>query len=342
MNDSTEGHRTATRWGVIGTGGIATSFVTDLALLNDAAVVAIGSRTTEGAERFGSEHDIARRHASYAELVADPEVDAVYVAVPHPRHHDAAIQAIGAGKAVLVEKPFTLNAAEAAALVAAARAAGTFLMEAMWTRFLPHIVEIRELVASGALGDLVNVAADHGQWFAHDATHRLFAPELGGGALLDLGVYPVSFCSMILGTPSRVTAVGTKAFTGVDAQTSILLEHDGGAHGLVNTTLASSTTTSAVINGTDGRIEVDGPFYRPTGYTVIRRAGRGDDAREHHQPAVQGHGIRLQAAEVARCLRAGLTESPAMPLDETVSIMATLDECRRQTGISYPGESATG
>lgn len=322
------------RWGVIGTGGIAAAFVRDLARLPDAEVVAVGSRTESSAATFGHEHGIAHRHASYDALASDEDVDVVYVAVPHPGHHDAAMLAIEAGKAVLVEKPFTLNAAEAESLVAAARRRGTFLMEAMWTRFLPHVLEIRELLASGTLGDVVSVVADHGQWFAEDAGHRLFAPALGGGALLDLGVYPVSFCSMVLGTPSRVTAVGTTAFTGVDAQTSVLLEHDSGTHGVVTTTLASSTATTAVVNGTQARVEIDGPFYAPASYTVVDRKGH----RDRHPSTFEGHGLRMQAAEVGHCLRAGLTESPVMPLDETVSIMRTLDECRRQTGIRYPGE----
>ena len=210
-------------------------------------------------------------------------------------------------------------------------------MEAMWTRFLPHMIEVRSLLEQGVLGDVVSVVADHGQWFAEDATHRLFAPDLGGGALLDLGVYPVSFCSMVLGAPSRVSAIGTKAFTGVDAQTSILLEHPSGAQGIVTTTLASRTATTAVINGTEGRIEIEGPFYAPASFTVVHADGR----RERRTFDVEGHGLRLQAAEVARCLRTGLTESPVMPLDESVRIMETMDEARRQTGISYPHEPPT-
>ena len=323
------------RWGIIGTGWIATSFVRDLALLPDAQVVAVGSRSQAGADSFGDLHGVPRRHASYAALVADPEVDVVYVATPHPGHHDATLLAIEAGKAALVEKPFMLNAREAEEVVAAARARGTFLMEAMWTRFLPHVVAIRALLDAGTIGDVVSVVADHGQWFPEDAAHRLFAPELGGGALLDLGVYPVSFCSLVLGTPSRVTAIGTKAFTGVDAQTSLLLEHPSGAHGVVTTTLHSRTATTAVINGTKGRIEIEGAFYSPTSYSVVDR----DGSRDRRTEPFEGHGLRMQAAEVGRCLRAGLTESPGMPLDETVAIMRTMDEARRQTGLVYPGEA---
>jgi predicted dehydrogenase len=334
--------RTRVRWGVVGTGRIATAFVGDLSLLPDAEVVAVGSRSQEGANAFAERHGIATRHAGYAALAADPEVDVVYVATPHPGHHDAAMLAIEAGKALLVEKPFTLNAAEAEEVVAAARARGTFVMEAMWTRFLPHVTAVRQLLADGVIGAVVSVVADHGQWFAEDAAHRLFAPELGGGALLDLGVYPVSFCSMVLGTPSRVTAVGTKAFTGIDAQTSVLLEHPSGAHGVITTTLASATATTAVVNGTEGRIEIEGPFYAPAAYTVVVRDGSRAGAHDRRREALAGHGLRLQAAEVGRCLRAGLTQSPVMPLAETIEIMRTMDEVRRQTGIGYPGEALGG
>jgi predicted dehydrogenase len=325
------------RWGVIGTGGIAAAFVRDLALLEDAEAVAVGSRSQESADRFGDEHGIARRHASYAALAADPEVDAVYVATPHPGHHDAALVAIEAGKAVLVEKPFTMDAAEARALVDAARARGTFLMEAMWTRHLPRTLAIREIVESGRIGDIVLVTAEHGQWFADDPEFRLFAPELGGGALLDLGIYPVSYAHMLLGTPRTITAVSDPAFTGVDGQTSMILQFEGGAHAVLTTTLRGQSECHAVIVGREGRIEIDDVFYVPGSFRVIPRVDREDGEPEVHAFDEPGHGLRYQAAEVGRCLRAGLTESPRMTLDETVSIMETLDEVRRQIGLTYPG-----
>jgi len=323
----------AVRWGVIGTGGIATAFVRDLRLLPDATVVAVGSRRQETADEFAREHDIGQAHPTYDRLVTDDEVDVVYVATPHTGHHDAAMLAIEAGKAVLVEKPFTMNAAEALSLVEAARARGTFLMEAMWTRFLPHIVRIRSLLAAGALGEPRTVIADHGQWFARDASHRLFAPALGGGALLDLGIYPVSFVSMVLGTPTGVTAVSDAAFTGVDATTSIVLQHDGGAHAVVTTSLEAVGTNRASVLGTEARIEIDPVWYAPTGFSVISRDGR---VVERFDEPHEGGGLRHQAAEVARRLRDGRTESEVMPLDETVAIMRTLDEVRRQIGLTYP------
>ena len=214
------------RWGILATGGIAHAFARDLALLPDAELVAVGSRTQDSADAFGDEFDVPHRHGSYQALVEDPDVEAVYVSTPHPGHHDAALIAIAAGKAVLVEKPFAMDAAEAREMVDAARAAGTLLVEAMWTRFLPHVAVVRDWLAQGALGTVVTVTADHGQWFAEDAGFRLFAPELGGGALLDLGVYPVSFASMVLGAPGRIMSMSGPAFTGVDAQTSMLFGYD--------------------------------------------------------------------------------------------------------------------
>src|ERR1700753_636073 len=180
------------RWGLLATGGIAHDFATNLAYLPGAEIVAVGSRTQPSADAFGDEFNIPHRHGSYQALVNDPDVDAVYVSTPHPGHHDAALLAINAGKAVLVEKPFAMDAAQAREMIDAARDQGTFLMEAMWTRFLPHIARVREILAAGTLGDVVYLTAEHGQWFAPDPQFRLFAPELGGGALLDLGIYPVS------------------------------------------------------------------------------------------------------------------------------------------------------
>lgn len=322
------------QWGVIGTGLIASVFTEDLRLLPGHEVVAVGSRRQETADAFGERFGVPHRHATYESLAADPDVEAVYVSTPHPGHHAAARLAIDAGQAVLVEKAFTVNAREARDLVAAARARGTFLMEAMWMRFLPHMVRVRELIAEGAVGDVRMVTADHGQWFAKDPAHRLFAPELGGGALLDLGVYVVSLASMVLGRPERITAVSDPAFTGVDAQTVVVLQHEGGRQAVLSSTLEARTPTRATIVGTDGYLELDRVWMAPSGFDLVRRDGADLRYDEPHE----GHGLRHEAAEVGRCVAAGLTESPVMPLDETVSIMETMDEVRRQIGLRYPGE----
>src|SRR5438552_5147079 len=308
-------------WGLIGTGGIAETFAADLMFTDSGRPVAVGSRHMNSADRFADQFDIPNRHASYEALVADPDVDVVYVATPHPMHHSGAILALSAGKPVLVEKPFTMNATEAEELVATARAKGLFLMEAMWTRFLPHIAEIRRLLVEGALGEIVTVTADHGQWFPKARDFRLFAPELGGGALLDLGVYPVSFASMILGTPDRIVALIDPAFTGVDAQTSMLFGYPSGAQAVLTCTLSAKSPTRAAIVGTDGCIDIDGEFYAPTSFTLISRTGE----QTYFDAEGVGRGLWYEAEAVAGCLREGLLESPLMPLDETISIMQTMD-----------------
>jgi len=194
------------RWGLLATGGIARSFAEDLRLLPDCALVGVGSRTQASADSFAADFDIPHRHGSYGELAADPDLDVIYVSPPHPQHRDATLLAIEGGKAVLCEKPFAMDRAQSLQMVDAARAAGVFLMEAMWTRFLPHVARIREILAAGTLGELVYLTAEHGQWFAQDPAHRVFAAALGGGALLDLGIYPVSFAHLILGPPSSISA----------------------------------------------------------------------------------------------------------------------------------------
>ena len=322
------------RWGIAGTGRIAGEFAGDMPLLDEGTVVAVGSRAMDTANEFADRFDIPNRHASYADLVADPEVDAVYVSSPHPMHCDNALQAIEAGKHVLVEKPITVNAAQARELVSAARERGVFLMEAMWTRFLPHIIDVRDVLASGALGDVRMVQASHGYYMAEDASSRLFAPELGGGALLDLGIYPVSFASMVFGRPSEITAVSAPAFTGVDAQTSMVFQYEDGRQVALVTSLEATLSNTATIVGTEARIEIDAAAYSPTSFSVITRDGE-VTRHEHVEP---GQGLRYQAGEVARCLRAGLLESPVMSLDETVQIMETMDEVRRQIGLVYPQE----
>jgi len=318
-------------WGLIGTGRIAETFAADLRLTDSGRIAAVGSRQMDSANRFADRFDIPNRHASYEALVADPGVEVVYVATPHPLHHSGALLALRAGKSVLVEKPFTMNAGEAHELVATARADGLFLMEAMWTRFLPHIAEIRRLLAEGALGEIVMVTADHGQWFPQDRDSRLFAPELGGGALLDLGVYPVSFASMVLGKPDRIAALIEPTFTGVDGQASMLFGYSSGAQAALTCTLAAKSPTRAAIVGTDARIEVDGDFYAPTSFSLISRTGE----RTRFDTPHEGRGLRHQADEVARCLRQGLLESPLMPLDESVSIMQTMDAVLAHSEVDY-------
>src|SRR4051794_50282 len=320
------------RWGLMATGGIAHAFAQDLRLLPDCELLAAGSRAQSTADAFAAELGIPRAYGSYAELAADPEIDAIYVSPPHPGHLAATLLALENGKAVLCEKPFAMDRAEAQQMVDAARANGVFLMEAMWTRFLPHVARIREILAAGTLGEVVYLTAEHGQWFVEDPAHRLFAAALGGGALLDLGIYPVSFAHFVFGPPSSITAVSTPAFTGVDATTSMLMRYPSGAHAVLTTTLAAASTNPAAVHGTEARLEIDGTFYVPTSFRVI---GRDGEVLESFTSPPEGRGMQYEAAEVNRCLRKGLTESPLLPLDESLEIMGVLDEARSQIGLDY-------
>ncbi|MEE6295605.1 Gfo/Idh/MocA family protein [Georgenia wangjunii] len=320
------------RWGILGSGGIAGHFVREVRPRTRQEIVAVGSRTADRAATFAAEHEIASAHGSYAELVADPAVDVVYVATPHSEHRDNALLAIGAGKHVLVEKSFTRSAAEAEEVFAAARERGVFVMEAMWTRFLPHMASIREIVRSGRLGQITGLYADHGQRLDFEPAHRLLNPDLAGGALLDLAVYPISFAHDILGVPDEVVAVGQLTDTGVDGQETVVLRYGARTLAVCTASLWATTATTASISGDEGRIEIGREFYQPAPYTVVV----GDERTEVSE--VPDGGFQFQAAEAARCIAAGEQESAVMPWQGTLDVMRTMDEVRRQLGVVYPGE----
>jgi predicted dehydrogenase len=314
------------RWGILGTGGIAKVFTEDLLTLPGHSVVAVGSRRPETAAAFAERYGIPRAYATYADLAADSGVDVVYVATPHSGHVPAASSCLTAGRAVLVEKPLGVSASEAENLVMLARRHGRFAMEAMWTRFNPVIARLRKLVAEGAVGEVRAIYADFAIAPTYDPAHRLWAPELAGGALLDLGIYPVSFAWMLLGAPDQVRAVAAPAPTGVDANTAIILRFGAGAVALLHCGLYAESPCAATVIGTRGRIEIEPLFYRPSSLTLYRHSR----PAETYLVALDGHGYTYEATEVGRCLRAGLTESPLMPLDETVAILRTLDAVRAQ------------
>jgi predicted dehydrogenase len=320
------------RWAILGPGRIAKQFCQGVQQsLPDARVVAVGSRSLERAEAFGDEFGIPNRYGSYEELVADPEVDAVYIATPHPAHKENCLLTIEAGKAILCEKPFTVNAAEAETVVAAARAKGVFLLEAMKTRFYPAMVKVRELLAAGAIGEPRMLHADFGFRTGFNPEGRLFAPELAGGALLDVGVYCVSLASMIFGEPSRVTGLATLGETGVDEQSAMLLGYEGGELAVLSTAIRTSTTHEATIFGTEGHLRIHKSAWGPRAYTLSTNG-------ERVEIPTDGNGFNFEAAEVQRCVAAGLTESPSLPLDESIAIMRTMDQLRAQWGLRYPME----
>jgi len=321
-------------WGILGPGGIARAFATDLKTLAGHSVAAVGSRTLSNAEEFVSTFG-GKAYGSYEELVADESVDAIYVATPHPAHKENVIAALNAGKPVLCEKPFAVNAQEAQEMVAAAAANKVALMEAMWSRFLPHYAQVREIVASGILGKILTVHADHGQRLADQNIPRLVDPLLAGGALLDLGIYPVSFAHMILGNPTKMTASGVLTDRDVDGQTSMIFDYSSGAQAVLNTTMLEQTPCRAVVAGVNGWLEIDRVFYSPTSM----RVSLFDGTVKQYPNTYVGHGIREQAEEFKQLVLSGKQQSEILNWKDTVDIMKTLDTVRSQIGLRYPFEN---
>jgi predicted dehydrogenase len=322
------------RWGILGTGNIAGKFAEGLSALDDVELVAVGSRTAEAAVAFGERYGVPRRHASYADLANDPEVDAIYVATPHTFHKENTLLCLEAGKPVLCEKPFAINAGEAQQMIATARDRGVFLMEAMWTRFLPHIVRLRELLAAGAIGELRQIRADFSFRTNFDPRGRLFDPALGGGGLLDVGIYPVALASMIFGAPSRIAALADLGSTGVDEQAALVFGYTGGALAVLTCATRTSAPHEALLLGDSGQIKLHDAWWKPSALTVSVDGMQ----PERIEPAAVGNGYNYEAAEVARCVRAGRLESDVMPLVETLAIARTLDAVRAQWGLRYPSE----
>ena len=322
------------RWGILGTGGIAHEFAKGLSDTPDAEILAVGSRTGDAAEDFATALGIARFYGSYAELASDPDVDVVYVATPHPFHEENAALCLKAGKHVLCEKPMTLNAAQAERLIALAREKGLFLMEGMWTRFFPLMERVRYLISSGAIGEPRMLDVDFGFRAPFDPLQRLFNPDLGGGALLDVGVYCVALSSMIFGPPDRITGLAHLGESGVDEQSAAILEHGDGRISTISIATRTATPQEAIVAGTEGRIRVHPDWWRPDTLT-LSRPGQED---ETIKVPYTGNGFPHEAAEVMRCIRSGAHESDVMPLQETLSIARTMDELRRQYGLVYPGE----
>lgn len=329
------------RWGVLGPGGIARTFTEAAHEGTRSRVVAVGSRSAERAADFAAHHGIERSHGSYEELVADPDVEAVYVASPHSEHHGHALLALRAGKPVLVEKAFTRSLRETEEVLEAAESVGRLAAEAMWSRYLPQYDVIRRTVEAGTLGEVVAVEADHGQLLWPDGPERLSNPQLAGGALLDLGVYPISFADHVLGGLTDVTARGTLSDQGVDVTTTIEALSPEGREGSSRaiahlwTTMAAATPCTARVVGTRARIELTGLFYAPG---PVRLVGPGGDVLEQWTPEVTTHGFRFEIAEFSRALSLGHLQTWSMPWDATRRVMGVMDEVRRQVGVRYPGE----
>lgn len=346
------------RWGILGTGWVANEFAKGLRYVPNAQLTAVGSRSLEKATKFADIFHVSHAHGSYEALVADTDVDVVYIATPHSRHKTDCLKAFGAGKAVLCEKPFATDASEAEQVIEIARGRGLFCMEAMWMRFIPAIRKAHEIIRSGAIGEVRMLTADFGVPTVYDPANRVFNKALGGGALLDRGVYPLSLAFQLFGAPTEIRSSSNMMHAGVDEHTSALLRYADGQIAVISATLTGYAANEAVIIGTEGRLTIHEPFCRPDRIT-LRKAPHGggsgtdnDSLKQCIKSALknnsmvrrmhgllfgqsgsmniphEGNGYNHEAAEVGRCLLAGETESSLMPLDETLEIMRTLDLIR--------------
>ena len=323
------------RWGIFGTGKIASAFAAALRDTPDAVLGGVASRSIGNAQAFGAEFGALASYGSYQELADDPAIDIIYIGTPHTMHAENALMALGAGKAVLCEKPFSMNRREAEQVVALARQNKLFLMEAMWTRFMPALAEVQRIVASGEIGTPRQVIADFGFAATSDPEHRVNKRELGGGALLDLGIYPLSIASAILGPVASVLAQAEMGPTGVDIQTGFSIKHAGGGLSICNCSLIARTPCELTVSGELGHVRMHTQFHRSTSVTVVLADGV---TRTVATPYI-GNGYAHEAIEAGRCLRAGLLESPRMTQGDTLALMGVLDAVREQIGLRYPADA---
>lgn len=323
------------RWGILGTGLIAAEFAKAMQHVRDAELVSVGSRTQSSASDFANAHGIAHAHASYEALAQDPIVDVVYIATPHTLHFENTLLCLQAGKHVLCEKPFALNTAQVTEMLIAAQGHKLFLMEAMWMRFIPLLRDLQRRLAENEIGEVRMLQADFGFRAPFDPSSRLFNLDLAGGALLDIGIYPLAFATLLLGEPEEITSIAHKATTGVDEQSAYLLRHAQGQISVLASALRTQTSMSASVYGTHGHIHLPKQFWRAKEMIVQRR---NKTAEVVHLP-YDGNGYQFEAQEVVDCLLAGKTESEIMPLADSLSLMRVMDQIRHQWGLIYPTEN---
>lgn len=322
------------KWGIMGPGGISGNFASELKHAPGAELVAVGGRSKEKAEAFAAKYGVPRAYGSCEELAGDPEVEIVYIGTLHPIHKENALTLLRAGKSILCEKPFTINAAEAREIVALAREKGLFAMEAMWTRYLPVVRQAREWLRGGAIGEVKLLKAEFGFDAGWNPEGRLLNREMGGGTLLDAGIYPVSFASMVFGQrPSRIQSTARIGETGVDEQFSLLFDYEGRAVASLHGSVLLGMNNDAWIYGTKGKIHIPN-FLAAKEATLFTNGEEPVTVRDDRE--FVGHAY--QAVEAMNCLSEGRKESADMPLDESVTLMETLDEIRGQWGLTYPGE----
>jgi predicted dehydrogenase len=323
------------RWGILGTGGIARAFAMGLRAAPGAVLAAVGSRTLDSAQAFANEFGIPHAYGSYGELALAPDVDIIYIGTPHPMHAENTVLALRGGKAVLCEKPFAMNRREAGEMVALARAKNLFLMEAMWTRFLPALAEVRNIIASGEIGDVSLVQADFGFSATLDPAHRVNNRELGGGALLDLGIYPLSIACALLGKVESVQSQAVMGETGVDLTTGFTMKHEGGTMSVCSCSIRARSSSELVVSGTKGSVRMNRMFHLAESLTVSLLDGT---TRTVPTPYL-GNGYTHEAIEAGRCLREGAIEHPLMTHEDTLSLMGLLDTIRRQIGLRYAADA---
>lgn len=321
-------------WGILGPGKIAHKFVQALQTIDEVKITAVGSRDKDRAEAFSRQYGIEKSYGSYEELASDPDTDIIYVATPHPFHKECVELCLNSGKAVLCEKPFTLNARDTRELAELAREKKLFLMEAMWTRFFPVTKKVRQWLNEGAIGDLQVLRAEFGFGGEHDPKGRLLNPELGGGALLDLGIYPVSYASMVFGTqPGTIKSIADIGPTGVDEKCAMIFGYDNGRMASLSVSFKTYMVNDAWIFGTQGSIHIPN-FFKPDRAELIKPNGE----KEIIESPYISTGYQYEILEANECIKQGRTESDIMPLNESIAIMDTLDALRAQWQLRYPGE----
>ncbi len=325
------------RWGILGTGRIAHKFASDLKLVQDAELIAIGSRSQQSADEFSEVFPVKYVHDSYEALAQNPEVDVIYIATPHNLHYENTILCLNYSKAVLCEKPFAMNTRQAAAMISFAKEKKVFLMEALWTKFQPHYIKMQEMIGQGLLGEIRSVLANFGFIPIPPVPARLFDPALGGGTVMDIGIYNVFIAMSALGKPDHIDAVMTPAPTGVDEQCTILFRYKNGAMAQLFSTFSSNLATEADICGTEGRIRLTSRFYEPSS-TVEYYKERVDSKEIIPVAKEPGFGYQYEARHVNDCLQKGLTESPVVSFADTLLLMETLDKIRQVAGIYYPAD----
>jgi predicted dehydrogenase len=325
---------TTTRWGILSTGRIADAFAQALNYLPDSQIVAVGSRNQDTADKFASKFNIPNAFNSYEAVANHPDVEVIYVATPQSLHADNTLLCLVGGKHVLCEKPFTINAKEAEACIRLARSKGLFLMEAVWMRYIPAMVQVRDWLKRGEIGEVILLKADFSIHKVRDPEHRLYDPARGGGSLLDVGMYPLSLAIMVMGLPKTVHSQMIVGETGVDEQTAILLGYEGGRAAILSSGISAHLPNNAVIKGTEGYITIHEPFWHPHQVSLHKH----DQEPITENIPFASNGLNYEASEVQACLRAGKLESSIMPLEESLGMMRLMDSIRAEWGLKYPNE----